>query len=321
MPNDPDLGSDPGSDLGSDVESAYLKNYLAHRMALVEEALERLLPDIQSPPARLNEAIRHSLLSGGKRLRPILVLACAEALPTGVALSTILERLLPFACAMECIHTYSLIHDDLPAMDNDDLRRGRPTCHTQFDEATAILAGDALLTMAFELAAQPIVGINPQDSLVMLGQLARGAGIAGMVGGQMLDMLAEGRQISLPELQAIHARKTGALIYTSCVAGARLGGGTSEHVQRLAGYGEAIGLAFQIIDDILDETGDSDVMGKATGQDRQSAKATYPRLIGLPASQQEAERQVAKAVACLEPFSSNADPLRYLARFILTRTY
>ena len=317
MPNKPTLKSvDPFIEL---------RHYLSNRRDLIEAALERLLPTVPSPsqttPARLTEAIRHSLLGGGKRLRPILVLACAEALPANVGLPAILEQLLPFACALECIHTYSLMHDDLPAMDNDDLRRGRPTCHKQFDEATAILAGDALLTLAFEQAAHPIEGIDPKTSLAMIRLLAQEAGMTGMVGGQMLDMLAENQRISLQELKNVHARKTGALIRVACVAGARLGGGTPEQAQQFACYGEAIGLAFQITDDILDETGDSLILGKATGQDQQSAKATYPRLLGLHDSQKEAERQVARAVACLEPFADRADPLRHLARFILTRTY
>ena len=296
------------------MESFDLKQYLQSRRAWVEEALQQMLPWEHNPSPRLSAAMRHSLLDGGKRLRPMLVLACAEALGSAP------KRFLPFACAMECIHTYSLIHDDLPAMDDDNLRRGRPTCHKQFDEATAILAGDALLTLAFELAAQPIAGVTAQVQLALLQLLAQGAGMAGMVGGQMLDMLSEKREISLEELQTVHACKTGALIRVACVAGAHLGGGTPEQRQRLADYGTAIGLAFQIIDDILDETGDSQLLGKATGQDRHSAKATYPRLLGLQASQQKAEQQVSKAITALETFSPQADPLRHLARFILTRT-
>ncbi|MBF0400170.1 MAG: polyprenyl synthetase family protein [Magnetococcales bacterium] len=304
-----------GSTSDARTEEQALAHYLSSRKALVEEALEALCPWEQAPASRLTAAMRHSLMDGGKRLRPILVLACAEALgnpPTPY---------LPFACAMECIHTYSLIHDDLPAMDNDDLRRGRPTCHKQFDEATAILAGDALLTLAFEWAAQPIAGVEPQESLALIQLLAQGAGMRGMVGGQMLDMLSEKKQISMEELQLVHACKTGALIQVACVAGARLGGATVEQRQNLAEYGAAIGLAFQIIDDILDETGDSQLLGKATGQDRQSLKATYPRLLGLAGSWQEAERQVTRAIAALEPFSNQADPLRQLARFILTRKH
>ncbi len=297
------------------MEPLDLEQYLSHHRALVEEALAQRLPWQAAPSERLNAAMRYSLLGGGKRLRPILVLACTEALGHRP------ERFLPFACAMECIHTYSLIHDDLPAMDDDALRRGRPTCHKQFDEATAILAGDALLTLAFELAAQPIAGVDPLESLGLIQLLAQGAGMGGMVGGQMLDMLSEKKQLSLEELKTVHACKTGALIRVACVAGARLGGGTPEQRERLANYGAAIGLAFQITDDILDETGDSRLLGKATGQDQQSAKATYPRLLGLHNARQEAEHQVAQAISSLEPFTSQADPLRHLARFVLTRTH
>lgn len=298
-----------------------LERYLSSRRVLVDEALARFVPAPFSHLARLDEAMRYSLLSGGKRLRPILFLACTEVLSEASAWPVRLQQFLSFACALECIHTYSLIHDDLPAMDDDDVRRGYPTCHKKFDEATAILAGDALLTLAFELAAQPVEGVDPRESLAVIGQLAQGAGMAGMVGGQMLDMMSENREISLQELKKLHAKKTGALIRVACVSGACLGGGTPEQVQSLTRYGEAIGLAFQITDDILDETGDSHLLGKATGQDRQSVKATYPRLLGLRQSQQEAEHHVAEAVACLEPFSSRADPLRLLAQFILTRTY
>ena len=297
-------------------DSEVLQSYLSQRRRWVDDALSRYLSEFQlSSPVRLNEAIQHSLLHGGKRLRPILVLACAEAFGNRS------ERFLAFACALECIHTYSLIHDDLPAMDNDDLRRGRPTCHKQFDEATAILAGDALLTLAFELAAQPMQDVVPTIALTVIGQLAQAAGMAGMVGGQMLDMLAENRDIALQELKTIHAHKTGALIRLACVAGAALGGANDAQKEQFGLYGEAIGLAFQITDDILDETGDSHLLGKATGQDRQSAKATYPRLLGLAQAQKEAEDHVAKAILCLEPFSHAADPLRHLARFILTRTH
>lgn len=282
---------------------------------MIEKTLDQLLPDVETPPKRLNLAIRHSLMNGGKRLRPILVLACAEAVDSPI------EPLLPMACALECIHTYSLIHDDLPAMDDDDLRRGRTTCHKQFDEATAILAGDALLTYAFELASQPMAPIKPKHTLMVIHQLAKEAGIMGMVGGQMLDMLAEKRDITLQELKTIHAKKTGALLHISCTAGAQLGGGTSDQIQRLSLFGKAIGLAFQITDDILDEIGDSHIMGKTSGQDREKSKATYPKLMGLKQSKKEAENQIHQAITHLEPFSEKAKPLRDLAHFILTRTH
>ncbi|MBF0446779.1 MAG: polyprenyl synthetase family protein [Magnetococcales bacterium] len=289
--------------------------YLKERKRQVDSALDHLVPKAQKPPQQLNQAIRHSLIDGGKRLRPILVLAAAEAVGGET------EKLLPFACALECIHTYSLIHDDLPAMDDDDLRRGRPTCHKQFDEATAILAGDGLLTLAFELAARPIEGVSAADSLAMVVQLAQDAGIHGMVGGQMMDMLAENRPIELAELQYIHVHKTGALIRSSCLAGARLGGGSEQQIKKLKRYGEAIGLAFQIADDILDVVGDCHLLGKSTGQDQQHAKSTYPALMGLGQARQEAETLIQEALRCLDDFSQAADPLRLLARYITDRTH
>ncbi|MBF0453863.1 MAG: polyprenyl synthetase family protein [Magnetococcales bacterium] len=292
-----------------------LTEYINRRKQQVDTALDQLVPGAHKPPQRLNQAIRHSLIDGGKRLRPILLLACAEAVGSAT------DKLLPFACALECIHTYSLIHDDLPAMDDDDLRRGRPTCHKAYDEATAILAGDGLLTFAFELAARPIEGVPASASLAMVVQLAQDAGIHGMVGGQMMDMQAEDRPVELAELQSIHIRKTGALIRASCLAGARLGGGEEQQVQKLKRYGEAIGLAFQIADDILDIVGDTALLGKSTGQDQQHAKATYPALMGLSQAREEADSMVSEALRCLEDFSEAADPLRALARYITDRTH
>ncbi|MBF0626095.1 MAG: polyprenyl synthetase family protein [Magnetococcales bacterium] len=292
-----------------------LTSYLTRQRELVEATLDRLVPPATKPPARLHAAMRYSLLGGGKRLRPILVLAAAEAVG-GAA-----DPALPFACAMECIHTYSLIHDDLPAMDDDDLRRGRATCHKQFDEATAILAGDALLTLAFELAVRPVEGARPGVTLELITLLAQAAGSAGMVGGQMLDLDAEERAVDLVELQNIHIHKTGALIRAACVAGGQLGGGDAEQIRALKRYGEAIGLSFQITDDILDEVGDARVMGKNTGSDRKKSKATYPFLMGLTRAREEAERLTEAALGFLEPFPAGAEPLRALARFILSRTH
>jgi len=292
-----------------------LKRYLQINQSLVEKTLAALLPGEHEPPQRLNQAIRHSLLGGGKRLRPVLVLACADAV------GEIRERLLPFACGMECLHTYSLIHDDLPAMDNDDLRRGRPTCHKQFDEATAILAGDALLTFAFELASRPIQGVAPETVLLAVRQLAQDAGIFGMVGGQMMDLLAENRTVDMKELRGIHRLKTGALIRCACESGARLGGGSDGQIESLKNYGAAIGLAFQITDDLLDVTGDSRVMGKATGKDQINAKSTYPSLMGLDAARRLAEDQIDLALSHLDALPPSADPLRALARYITERTH
>ncbi|MBF0213243.1 MAG: polyprenyl synthetase family protein [Magnetococcales bacterium] len=293
-----------------------LPAYLDDRKLLVEKHLDTWVPAASRPPQRLNAAIRHSLLGGGgKRLRPILVLACAEAVGGRI------EDLMPMACALECIHTYSLIHDDLPAMDDDDLRRGLPTCHKAFDEATAILAGDALLTLAFELAATPIAGRNPGDQLAMIAQLARDAGIHGMVGGQMLDIQAEGRETALAELQNIHIHKTGALIRASCLIGARLGGGNEEQIRHLNRFGEAFGLAFQITDDILDVIGDARLMGKTPGNDQKHQKASYPALMGLSQARQEAQEMVNEALESLSSFSPAADPLRALVKLLLDRTH
>ncbi|MBF0384226.1 MAG: polyprenyl synthetase family protein [Magnetococcales bacterium] len=292
-----------------------LKEYLKQQKQLVDQALDRLVPAANRPPARLNQAIRHSLIDGGKRLRPILVLAAAQAVGGKT------EPLLPFACALECIHTYSLIHDDLPAMDDDDLRRGRPTCHKQFDEATAILAGDGLLTLAFELASRPIQGVSAEDSLAMVMQLSQDAGIHGMVGGQMMDMEAEDKNVELAELQYIHIHKTGALIRSSCMAGACLGGGDKTQIKQIKRYGEAIGLAFQIADDILDIVGDSELMGKTVGKDKKQAKATYPALMGLGQARDEANNLVEDALGSLKDFSADAEPLRAIARYITDRTH
>ncbi|MEO5345047.1 MAG: polyprenyl synthetase family protein [Magnetococcus sp. YQC-9] len=295
---------------------AELRVYLDERKRLIERALDGHLPAAHRSPQRLNAAIRHSLLGGGgKRLRPILLLAAGEAVGGAV------EPLLPFACALECIHTYSLIHDDLPAMDDDDLRRGVPTCHKAFDEATAILAGDALLTFAFELAATPVVGQSDGVVLAMVAQLARDAGIFGMVGGQMLDIQAENRDTSLAELQNIHVHKTGALIRASCLIGARLGGGSEERIRHLNRFGEAFGLAFQITDDILDVVGDATIMGKSPGNDQKHLKASYPALLGLAQARQEAGNMVNEALSALSSFSVEADPLRALVGLLQDRTH
>ncbi|MBF0186592.1 MAG: polyprenyl synthetase family protein [Magnetococcales bacterium] len=292
-----------------------LSAYLNQQQERMECALDAMLADIDSPSPRIIEAIRHSLMGAGKRIRPILMLASCRAVGGND------EHAIPMACAMECIHTYSLIHDDLPAMDDDDLRRGRPTCHKAFDEATAILAGDALLTHAFHLAAQHVPHLSLSAHLDLISSLSKAAGITGMVGGQMLDMDAENRTISLEEMQTIHRHKTGALLRFSCVSGARIGHASEDHVNRLKQYGDAIGLAFQIADDILDVVGDTTTLGKPAGSDDRQAKSTYPRLMGLDGARQEAQRQHTIAVEALAPFSNEADPLRAIAAFIVHRTH
>ena len=288
-----------------------LQDYLTRSNDRIDRALDRYLPAV-SDSGRLAEAMRYSALAGGKRLRPILCLAAAEAAGATP------EAALPAACALEMIHTYSLIHDDLPAMDDDRLRRGRPTCHIAFDEATAILAGDALLTLAFEVVA--VQGdCAPAQRVEVIGLLARAAGAAGMVGGQMLDMLAEGRALELPELEHLHRLKTGALIEAALACGAVLGSAGPKPIAALREYGRRVGLAFQVADDVLNVEGDPAVMGKAAGTDRQRNKSCYPAIMGLVKSKEFAHNLVQQAVLVLSDFGSGADPLRAIARYVVER--
>jgi len=293
-----------------------LRSYLAERVALVDSALDRWLPGIDLLPARLHQAMRYSVFAGGKRLRPVLAIAACEAVG-GVA-----ERVLHAACALEMIHTYSLIHDDLPAMDDDDFRRGRPTNHKVFGEANAILAGDALLTEAFRLLADPEAnrGVAAETSLRVIETVARCAGSQGMVGGQVVDMESEGRAIDYATLQYIHTRKTGALFLASIQAGAWLGGGTETHLAALTRYGESAGLAFQIADDILDIVGTQEEIGKDVGSDQARGKATYPALLGLSEARRRAEELRDLASAALEPLGAPAEPLRAIAHYIVDRS-
>lgn len=292
-----------------------LKAYLEERRSLVNRALAAYLPAVRGPAFRVVQAMHYSLFAGGKRLRPILCLAAAEAVGGGQ------EEALPLACALEMIHTYSLIHDDLPAMDDDDLRRGQPTCHKQFDEATAILAGDGLLTEAFYTLAAAAPRFQAREAMLLEVQqlLSEAAGYRGMVGGQMLDLMAEGRRITLKELEIVHRLKTGALLIAATRAGALAGGGSRLQVAALTAYGERFGLAFQITDDLLDVEGEAAEMGKAPGMDEKRQKATYPALLGLETSRQWAGRLVQEALAELEPFKERAAPLRELARYLLVR--
>ncbi len=290
-------------------------DYLRNRQRMINQALEHYVPRLGNFASRVTEAMHYSLFAGGKRLRPILLLAGAEA-AGGQA-----EDFLPAACALECIHTYSLIHDDLPAMDDDDLRRGQPTCHRAFDEATAILAGDGLLTLAFELFTHPdLTSRVPADRVLEVIRLvARAAGIHGMVAGQMADLLAEGREVGPEELDFIHRHKTGALITASVVSGALLAGASQGIVQALEAYGWAIGRAFQIVDDILDIVGDERLLGKPIGSDEAKKKATYPALYGLEASREKAKELVEEALRELASLGSEAEPLRDIARYVVER--
>jgi geranylgeranyl diphosphate synthase type II len=289
------------------------ERYYSARQAVVEKALRRAVP--KQKPLRLKQAMDYSLLAGGKRLRPVLVLAAAEACGAPW------QRALPTACAFEALHTYSLIHDDLPAMDDDDLRRGRPTCHKAFDEATAILAGDGLLTLAFELVASnaEVRGVSAAAALEASKILAKAAGGQGMVGGQMADLLGEGKKLTLSQLKAIHAGKTGALITGALEAGAALAGASRPQRRALAAYGRHIGLAFQVADDILNVVGDQAKLGKATGSDADLKKATYPGLLGLQKARKVAQNELEAGLVALKPFGPRGEPLRQLARFVVER--
>lgn len=291
------------------------KKYLREQCAVVEQGLARYMLTEEGPLADHIKAMRYSLFAGGKRIRPILALAAAEALHAGT------EHLLPIACALECIHTYSLIHDDLPAMDNDDLRRGKPTCHVVFGEAAAILAGDGLLSFAFELLTHPDAqqSIPPADQLRMINLIAHAIGPMGMVGGQSLDLAAEGQAIPFDQLRLIHGYKTGALITASVQAGAIFGKGDEKQFAALSRYGVQIGLAFQIVDDLLDVEGTTEDLGKTAGADAQRNKATYPAFFGVAKTKVMAKEAVDEAVAALEIFDAQAEPLRALARYIYQR--
>ncbi len=296
------------------AQSFDLAAYLSARRALTDRALDIYLPPADSLPPRLHEAMRYSIFCGGKRLRPILVYAGAEAVGGPP------EWVTPLACAVECIHTFSLIHDDLPAIDDDALRRGSPTSHVVYGEALAILAGDALLALAFDLIAECRVHAPAERVLDAVAMVARASGTRGMVGGQVSDIESEGRDdLDEPTVASIHARKTGALLLASLLAGARLCGATPAQERALHLYGHQTGLAFQITDDILDLEGDADKLGKPLGSDLKQDKATYPKVLGIPASRALARRASDAALAALDGFDQDADPLRALARYIVER--
>jgi len=292
-----------------------LKEYLAGRKALIDATLDGLLPDEELCPPVIFQAVRYSLLAGGKRLRPILCLAAAEAVGGDS------KTILPVACALEYIHTYSLIHDDLPAMDNDDYRRGRLTAHKVFGEDIAILAGDALLTEAFHLLTRKelMPGIPPEYILTVTAEIAAAAGWFGMVGGQVLDVRSEGKKVDLETLQQIHRLKTGELIRVSLRSGAILSGASTEMTASLSDYGRQIGLAFQIADDILNVEGDRVLLGKQTGSDAARRKVTFPSLLGIEASRAHAESLIKEALKSLASFDDRAAPLRLITGYILER--
>ena len=290
-----------------------LKAYLENRRAMVDAALDRVLPPETAAPPRIHEAMRYSVLAPGKRLRPILVIAGAEAVG-GHA-----EAVLDTACALELIHAYSLIHDDLPAMDDDDYRRGRLTNHKVFGEAMAILAGDALLTLAFRLVAENAARVAPGAVGMVVAEVADAAGTDGMVGGQVVDIESEGKVISADMLDYIHLHKTAALIRVALRVGAVLAGGREEVVDAISRAGEALGLAFQIVDDILDVEGSLAELGKSAGSDERKQKATYPSLHGLPASKARARDLIEETKRLLLPLGPAADPICVLADFVFER--
>ncbi len=290
-----------------------LARYLAERRRWIDRELRRRLPLSRRNP--LDRPVRYSLLLGGKRLRPILTLAAAEAVGADA------ERALPFACAIEMIHSYSLVHDDLPAMDDDDLRRGRPTTHKAFGEGSAILAGDALLTDAFTVAIEGgrAAGLSPAVVLDIVAELARAAGSEGMVGGQALDLRAEKQPVKLRGLETIHRGKTGALLRAAVRMGARAGGARPAQLAALTEYAESIGLAFQIVDDLLDAEGSEAQTGKRVGRDADRGKATFPALLGSDGSRRRAAALLTTANAALERFGAAAEPLRAIAAHIGAR--
>jgi len=288
--------------------------YIDKKNQQINVALEKILhASIPSEP--IVEAMKYSLMAGGKRIRPVLCLAAAEAVGGKP------QAVLPAACALEIVHTYSLIHDDLPAMDNDDLRRGKPTCHVAFDEATAILAGDALLTLAFQVlsSVQSTTGNQASGWLKVIHIISTAAGYRGMIRGQMLDMAAEGQHLTVDELKSMHALKTGALIEASLLCGALLAGARKRQMDILKTYARSIGLAFQVTDDILNVEGNPKIMGKAVGTDELREKSTYPAILGLERSRQFAKNLVDEALQALEDFDKKADPLRALATYIIDR--
>jgi len=292
-----------------------IKDYLKDKQTAVDQFLDQVTPPPVTPPTTLHESMRYSLMAGGKRIRPILTIAAAEAIggnPPG---------LMSVACSLEFIHTYSLIHDDLPSMDNDDFRRGKPTNHKVYGEAMAILAGDALLTMAFDLVSRPdlMKGCDPARQVQLIQELAYGSGNFGMVGGQVFDIQAENQDIGLSTLQNIHKHKTGMLIRAAVRMGAIVAGATDRQLDNMTGYAEDIGLAFQIADDVLNVTGTREELGKNPNTDAERGKKTYPTFYGTEGARKLADECVARAIERLDSFGPPVDPLREIARYITSR--
>ena len=290
-----------------------LKQTLEDGRVLTDAALERLLPPESQRPEVIHRAMRHSVFAGGKRLRPILCMEAARMISGKLS-----EGVEELGSALEMLHTYSLIHDDLPALDNDDLRRGRPTCHKAFGEANAILAGDALQTYAYEVLAK--LKCPAERRVRIIGEIAHDTGtIDGMIGGQVLDLESERKKPTAEILEYIHRSKTGALITASLVSGAIFGGGTDEQIEKLRTFGRAIGLAFQIVDDVLDVTQSSEQLGKTAGKDTATEKATYPSLFGIDDSLKKADALIAEGNAALDSFGNSAATLKALAAYLVER--
>lgn len=291
-----------------------ITDYLARRAQDVNAWLDRLLPSEKIPPVRLHEAMRYSVFAGGKRLRPVLTLAAGEAFGARI------EDLMPAACAIEMIHTYSLIHDDLPAMDDDDLRRGQPTCHIAFGEAVAILAGDALLTQAFRVLTLNDASRYAERQVRVIREIAVAAGtVDALIGGQMADIENEGKPANAATVNYIHRSKTGAMIRASVVVGGIIAAATDAQIEKLAEYGNRIGLAFQICDDVLDVVSTSEQLGKTAGKDEASLKATYPAIHGIEASRVRAAELIDEAVEIVSRLGVDSERLQAIARFIIAR--
>jgi len=292
-----------------------LKKYLQIRQRKIDRALDGYLPKANTKPVTLHKAMRYSLFAGGKRLRPILCLAAAEACHGSI------DNALPLACSLECIHTYSLVHDDLPSMDNDDFRRGRPTCHKVFGEGIAVLAGDALLTIAFQIVSSAKAAPR-YDVAILLREIAVAAGSQKLIAGQVADLEAEGKNVKRDQLQFIHENKTAAILKSSVRLGAMTANADPKKLSAITRFGQRLGLAFQIIDDILDVTQTSEILGKSAGKDVAAKKATYPAVIGLEKSRAEARRLTRQAHNALSIFNnSDAEPLHALANYLLEREY
>jgi geranylgeranyl diphosphate synthase type II len=293
-----------------------LQQYLRERAAVIERALGSIVSPHDGLESQLFEAMRYSLLDGGKRLRPILALASCEAVGGSI------EAAMNYACALEMIHTYSLVHDDLPMMDNDDLRHGKPTNHKVYGDAIATLAGDALVTDAFAAVARlPLAKKHPEVVLEVIAELSDAAGSRGMVSGQVIDLLGEGRAMNLEQLEYLHSKKTGALFLASVIGGARLGGATSVQLDSLSKYARALGLCFQVVDDLLDVEASTEQMGKRTNKDQAAGKNTYPVLIGIERSHALARELEGRAQKALLQFDHRAEPLRAIASFVVERKH